>query len=145
MIVLTMDLPVSESDVCPFPDVGASTTGLYPDHLVAVAAASGITTGYGDGTFKPYRQITRAQVITMVVRAAENLRPGLLAGPPPTYTSSWGAFDPIHGPKAAKAEFNGLLAGLALPGSTLQAMNAWGTMPRGEVAQVLHNLLLLME
>jgi len=145
MIVLTVDLPVSESDVCPFPDVDTSTTGLYPDHLVAVAAASGITTGYGDGTFKPYRQITRAQVITMVVRAAENLYQGLLADPPTTYTSSWGAFDPIHGPKAAKAEFNGLLAGLAPPGSTLQGMNAWGTMPRGEVAQVLHNLLLLME
>lgn len=138
MIVLTLGLPTSEADVCPFTDVdvGGSST-LYPDNYVAVAAAQGITNGTGPGKFSPTAEISRAQVITMVVRAAENLWPAVLAEPPANYTNTWGTgFSTIHGPNARKAEYNGLLVGLDLP-----SLDPWGDMPRGEVAQVLHNLL----
>jgi competence protein ComEC len=138
MIVRTMDLPVGEGDVCPFPDVDPSTPPeLYPDHYVAVAAAQHITQGYDDGTFGPQNLINRAQVITMVVRAADALHPGLLrvAGG----SSTWGDFDATHAANAAKAEANGLLDGLPLA-----SLDPYGPMPRGEVAQVLHNLLGLL-
>ncbi|MHB0979634.1 MAG: S-layer homology domain-containing protein [Thermoleophilia bacterium] len=138
MIVLTLGLPASEADVCPFNDVdvgGLST--LYPDNYIAVAAARGITNGTGSGKFSPTAEISRAQVITMVARAAENLWPGVLYEPPASYAGTWGtAFSALHGPNARKAEYNGLLVGLDLP-----ILDPWGDMPRGEVAQVLHNLL----
>ncbi len=138
MIVLTLALPVSEANVCPFTDVdvGGSST-LYPDNFIAVAAAQGITNGTSPGKFSPVAEISRAQVITMVVRAAENLWPTVLADPPASYTNTWGtSFSTVHGPNARKGEYNGLLVGL-----DLKNLDSWGKMPRGEVAQVLHNLL----
>ena len=137
MIVLTLELPVSEADVCPFPDVDASgPTSFYPDNYVAVAAKKAITLGTGPGTFAPYANISRAQVITMVVRAAQSFYPGVLAPPPASYASTWGDFSPDHADQARLAEYNGLLSGLPL-----SSLDPWGDMPRGEVAQVLHNLL----
>ena len=70
MVVLALGLPVTEADVCPFGDVESSVPPkLFPDHYVAVAAAQGITKGTGPAVFAPWRSITRAQVVTMVVRA----------------------------------------------------------------------------
>ncbi|MHB8870206.1 MAG: S-layer homology domain-containing protein [Thermoleophilia bacterium] len=137
MIVGTMGLTPTEQDVCFFPDVSVSgATGLYPDNFVALAAAKGITTGYTDGQFRPGDNISRAQVLTMVVRAADNLAPGTLNPTPAGFKATWGSFDPTHAPNAAKAEANGLLAGMPVG-----SLDPWGKMPRGEVAQVLHNLL----
>jgi hypothetical protein len=141
MIVLSGDYPVSEADVNPFTDVeNSGPDDLYPDNYVAVAAKHGITVGKTATTFDPYANIVRYQVITMVVRAADNLRPSLLAPPPAGYLGSagWGG-DPTHGANALRAEYNGLLVGL-----NLGALSPYGNMSRGEVAQVLHNLLVMM-
>ena len=110
---------------------------LFPDNFIAVCAAKGITTGTSPTTFDPSGQITRYQVVSMVVRMADNLQPGLLAAPPAgwTGTAAW-AGDAIHGANAARAEYNALLTGL-----DLAALSPTGTMSRGEVALVLHNLL----
>ena len=138
MVTGTAGYPVSEADVCPFLDVvvgGPST--LYPDNFVAVCAARGITLGKTAATFDPYAHITRYQVISMVVRAADDLDPGVL-GATPTNPGTWGA-DPTHGANATRAEYGGLLDGLEL-----DALRPYGNMSRGEVAQVLHNLLLLL-
>jgi len=139
MIVLAGGYPVSESDICPFTDVeiGGPAT-FFPDNYVAVCAARGITLGKTATTFDPYTSITRLQVISMVMRAADDLQPGLLAAPPDGWqgASNWD-LDATHGANAARAEYNGLLAGLEI--STL-APN--GNMTRGEVAQVLFNLLI---
>src|SRR3990172_12683515 len=81
MIVNSLGLSVSEEDVCNFPDVNsgpASSDPLYPDNYVAVAVANEITKGYDDGTFRPYVSISRAHVITMVVRALDSLYPKVL-------------------------------------------------------------------
>jgi uncharacterized protein YkwD len=138
MIVLTGGYAVSESDVCPFADVpiGDATT-FYPDNYVAVCAAKGISTGKTPTTFDPTGTITRYQVVSMVVRMADNLQPGVLAAPPVAWSGNvnWAA-DSIHGSNAARAEYNGLLTGL-----DLAALDPAGNMTRGEVAQVLHNLL----
>jgi N-acetylneuraminic acid mutarotase len=138
MIVLTGGYPVSESDVCQFIDVAkGDATTFYPDNYVAVCAAKGITTGTSPTTFNPTGKITRYQVVSMVVRMADNLQPGLLVAPPAGWTgnATW-ANNATHGANAARAEYNGLLTGL-----DLVALSPTGDMNRGEVAQVLHNLL----
>jgi hypothetical protein len=138
MIVLTGGYPVSEGNVCYFTDVEKSdASSLYPDNYVAVCAANGITNGTSATTFNPTGNITRYQVVSMVVRMADNLQPGLLPAPAAgwTATGTWGN-NATHGANAARAEYNGLLAGL-----DLDALSPTGSMSRGEVAQVLHNLL----
>ena len=142
MIVGTLGFPCSEADHCAFSDVdvGGPTT-LYPDNYIAVAAAFGITKGIGGGKFAPYNDITRAQVITMVVRAAQEYTNGLSA-PDAAYYGGWGLFrtfrDPTHGYNAHLAEFNGLLTGIQGSGD----VSWWAYQPatRGEVAQILWNL-----
>lgn len=138
VIVLAGGYPVTESDVCPFADVetGGPTT-LFPDNYVAVGAARGIILGKTAATFDPYASITRLQVVSMVVRTADDLQPGLLVTPPDGWegASSW-SLDATHGANAARAEYNGLLAGL-----DLSVLAPGGNMTRGEAAQVLFNLL----
>lgn len=140
MIVGALYLAASTADVCPFPDVISSKgADLYPDHFVAVAAANKITEGYNDGTFRPYRSISRAQVITMVVRASEGLYPRSLEPTPATVVlpGGWGNLPGEHLGNARLAYHNGLLDGLDYWGA---ARDPLAPMPRGEVAQVLHNM-----
>lgn len=138
MVVLAGEYAVSPTAVCPFVDVDEQlgSDPLYPSKYVAVAAASGITVGKTPTSFDPYSNITRYQVVTMVVRAADDLQTGLLMAPPAGWmgTPGWSS-DPTHGQNARRAEYNGLLTGLDLP-----ALNPLGKMTRGEVAQVLFNL-----
>ena len=144
MIVLTLGLPVSESNVVPFDDVQIDgfADPFYPDNYIAVAAANGITVGTGPGKFSPGARILRAQVVTMIVRAAQNvLPPGTLTTPPGGYTGSLPNFSDIHSPNMRVAEFNGLLAGLVGFGP---AWDPWKPASRGEVAQMLANLLVLV-
>jgi len=140
----TLGLSVSPNDICLFVDVPSNldpTDPLYPDHYIAVCAANHITEGtnVAKKLFSPYDPIKRAQVITMLVRAADQFHPGLLAVPPASYHSTWGDFDPTHATNAARAEYNGLLEGLPL-----SVLDPFGYMPRGEVAQVLDNFLGLV-
>lgn len=139
LICLTTGLSVSESNVCTFPDVTKSgPSGLYPDNYIAAAMSAGIIKGTSATTFSPHTSIARGQVITMVVRALDKLFPGTLQSPSADYKGTWSmGFSPEHGPNARKAEFNGLLAGLPL-----SQLDPWGSMSRGEVAQVLHNVLV---
>ncbi len=143
MIDLTMDLDVTDADICPFPDVDPSQPGgLYPDHYVAVAARNEITRGYEDGTFRPQNPITRAQVITMIVRAADRLRPGLLAEAPEWYPGWHFMTDPTHGANIVKAGYNLILEGV----DPSDESASWATsepVTRGEVAQMLFNLSAL--
>jgi len=135
MIVRTLDLPVSESDTSAFIDVAGDldpSDPLYPDHYVAVAAAYHITEGKTPITFAPYDNLTRAQLITMVARAAG------LPDPPQGYTPSFGNFSPDHYPWARKAAYAGLLEGLQGMGSSY---DFWRSATRGEACALLYTLL----
>ena len=143
MVVLALGLPVTEADVCAFGDVESSVPPkLFPDHYVAVAAARGITKGTGPAVFAPWESITRAQVVTMVVRALAGY-PGALETPSQQFENAWGeGFSDVHGPTALAAEWNHLLWGVPVRS---EAADPWAPMPRGEVAQVLCNFLHLLE
>jgi len=122
----------------PFNDlVTDDPNSLYPNDYVAVAAANGITQGKSPGKYAPYDNITRAQVDTMMVRAAKNLKQGLLTEPPADYQSTLGDFSPDHAGFLRWAEYNGLLTGLE---NYDPSWNPFQSATRGEVAQMLWNL-----
>ncbi len=148
MIVGTMGLPVTETDWQddnpPFTDCGPDDpASLYPHDYIAVAKANGLTAGKTATTFAPEANITKAQMITMVVRAAQNAGVDLKAvdadynGPFKNYD------DPYHGANVRLADYNGLLQGV-LTGINPSAWIA-GNATRGEVAQVLWNLKQLLK
>ncbi|MFH0916390.1 MAG: S8 family serine peptidase [bacterium] len=128
MIVLTLGYPVSESDTCPFTDVTHWRGELYPYHYVAVAYHNGITRGSEPGLFAPYTMLTRAQMITMAVRAAQ------LPEPPPGYSPPFPDFSSVHYPFARKAAHAGLLDVLLGMGRDYDFTTA---ATRGEVCALL--------
>ncbi len=140
MIDGALAMAVNEAMTSPFTDLGPDNPAdLYPHEYVAAAYAAGITQGITSTTFGPWNNISRAQVVTMVVRALQNRFPALLTPPPAEYQNTWGTgFSPTHGENARIAEYNGLLSGLPLAGA---ASDPWAAMPRGEVAQVLWNMM----
>lgn len=144
MIVLTLALQISESNVVPFDDVQIDgfADPFYPDNYIAVAAENGITNGTGPRTFSPGANILRAQVVTMIVRAVQNVLPaGTLVTPPSSYTGTLPNFSDIHSPNMRLAEYNGLLGGLQGFGPSWDPFKAAS---RAEVAQMLANLLTFM-
>jgi hypothetical protein len=137
MIVLATGTDCSEADVCRFVDVEGSGPGeLYPDNYVEAAARAGLTKGRTATLFAPGDHVSRAQVMTMIVRAGDRFVAGGLDDP----RAGWhgylsGYSDPTHGQNARIAEYNGLLTGIHLDGWDPDE-NA----SRGEVAQMLWNL-----
>lgn len=140
MIVKSMAFTVTGEEICPFVDVEQriGTDPLYPDKYVAVCAQHGITKGKDALHFAPYEEISGQQLITMVSRAAE------IPDPPEPYVPPFTPshfYPEEHYLNARKAAYIGLLEGLV----------GWGTdynflrpATRGEVAQLLHNLMTLM-
>jgi hypothetical protein len=151
MIVKLLGYPVTGDEICPFVDVlrGTSPTDpFYPDKYVAVCAANGVTQGVDATHFAPYNNITRAQVISMVVRAAQ--RSGVpLELPNAAYyagTLTNSVFrnltDANHGLNVQIAEMNNLFWGVWPDEGN--SWNIYGKASRGEVAQILWRLLQKM-
>jgi len=134
MIVLAVGFAVSEKDTHVFSDLPQDSRGLYPYHFAAVAAENGLMTGYGDGSFRPLRHISRMQVISIVVRAAGTLLPV----PPDDWQGLLDSSNPVHGPNMRRAEYGGLLAGI----KDLAEWDVGDNMTRAEVAEILHSLLV---
>jgi hypothetical protein len=140
MIVGARHLPVDESLVSAFTDLGPDDPGnLYPHEYVAAAAQAGITSGETPTTFGPYNSITRAQVVTMIMRALYNDPSVSLPPVPPGFSGSLGMFDPVHGPTMRHAEYVGLLGGIQGFGS---GWDPWALANRGEVAQILYTMMV---
>lgn len=149
MIVLTMAAwkPLiytpTVHDTCVFADADSIERGsdLYPYHYIAKASRTGLAFGYPDGTFRPLANITRQQVISMIVRAAGDT----LEAPPADWQGVSSYIDPEHGERIRIAEYNGLLQGIV--GGSSGGLYGWNTRAaatRGEVAQMLYNLLGLL-
>lgn len=139
MAVKTLDLPVTGNETCPFVDVSGPTGSdpFYPAKYIAVCAQYNITKGKDATHFAPYDNITRQQVITMVVRAAG----AALLAPPPGWAGDFSYSDPTHGESIRRAEYNGLL--LDIDGSGAQWVTSKNA-TRAECAHVLHNLLAVL-
>ncbi|MHB0980969.1 MAG: S8 family serine peptidase [Thermoleophilia bacterium] len=136
MVLLALGSAPTEDMVSPFADVERSATGLYLDHYVALAAQLGITTGTSldPPLFDPYGSVTRAQVVTMAVRALDATMPAGLRRPPAPYRPPFGSFSPVHDEAAVRAGWNGMLDGLEGMG---EDYDMWAPATRGEVASVL--------
>ena len=135
MIILALDCDVTPVAACSFKDVASSASSsdpLYPAGYVNACAAAGITVGTTPNTFAPYNQITRAQLITMVARAAG------LVDAPAWYQAPFANFSATHFPWANRAAFAGLLDGYAGMGSSF---DFWASATRGEVCLLLANLI----
>jgi hypothetical protein len=137
MIVLSLKLPVAGSEICPFRDVAAQTGSdpFYPSKYVAVCATYGITQGKTATTFAPYENISRQQLITMIVRAAEASTPPIAFA---TVFTSAQFSTSEHYQNARKGAYVGLLDELLGIGPTYSFL-AGST--RGECAQLLYNLV----
>ncbi len=136
MIVLGLGLPVTEGGVpLAFADVGRPLDNLYPDDYVAVASTNKLIQGYPDGLFKPFLDITRAQLLTIVTRSAQSFKPALLRTPPPNWVGGLTTTNPAHGANIRVAEYSGLVAGL-----DLATFDVDGKATRGEIAQIIWNL-----
>lgn len=141
MIVGAMSLLPKPTTATRFTDLGTPDTAGYPHVFVQAAYESKITTGTNTAQtlFAPWDAIKRAQVVTMIVRAAKELWPGVLETPPAAWSGQMSSFtDANHGANMRVAEYNGLLDGLAGFG---QDWNPYGQATRGEVAQMLWNLM----
>jgi hypothetical protein len=146
MIVGAMGLTVTEDDWQdsnrPFTDCGRDDpNSLYPHDYIAVAKAHSLAAGKTPTTFAPDANITRAEMVTMLVRAAQNS--GITLTPVgPDYVGTFKDYaDPTHGANIHLAEYNKLLQGFLVAGDPSAWMAANAT--RGEVAQVLWNLIQL--
>ncbi len=120
----------------PFPDVGGDVAELYPSEYVSAVWSSHFVKGYSDGSFRPWGNISRAQMITMVVRAARTYLSEVLNDPPDGWAGETeGYTDPAHAHAVHLAEYTGLLTGIDLEGWDLDK-----PAQRGEVAQLLLDL-----
>lgn len=147
MIVKVLQLPVTGDEMCPFADVAAgasSTDPYYPDKYIAVCAACGITAGRTATSFAPYANITRAQVLSMVVRAARQAGVDLQEPSAAYYAGTIAnstlrdLHDPVHGVNVQTAEMNNLVWGIWPDTATTWDVQKNAT--RGEVALILWRL-----
>ncbi len=100
MIVLTKGIQPTFADEYHFTDaddIEDKEGELYPYHFIARAAISGLVIGYTDGSFRPFTNISRKQVVTMVVRAGSSV----LAPPPNGYQGVLDYTDLNTGPISA--------------------------------------------
>jgi len=115
----------------------------YPHTYVQPAFDYGITygTNAAQTLFSPKSNIHRDQVVSMIVRGVQGMFPAALEEELDNFESLFDTVPKPHGSNLRIAEYNGLLDGLIGlgPGWKVAA-----DATRGEVAQMLHNVLLLL-
>ena len=144
MIVGALGIAPNASTGTRFTDLGPPDANGYPHRFVQTAYDRGITRGTdaAQTLFATWNSIRRDQVVTMIVRGADSLRPGALLDPPSGAASLFDGVAEPHGQNLRVAEYNGLLDGLIGMGPGWSAV---ATATRGEVAQMLWNLLVVLD
>ncbi|NLE74975.1 MAG: hypothetical protein GX604_10165 [Actinobacteria bacterium] len=137
-VVLGVDC--NEVTAASYTDLGAPDKDQYPHRYVAALCGIDAITGTSSTEFSPWIPITRAQVVTVLVRAIDTLEPTALLTQPDMSLSVLGEFSEDHAHTMAVAEASGLLAGVERYGRT---WDPWATATRGETVQILHNLIRL--
>jgi len=137
MISGALGIADSESTITPFADLSPTDTDLYPQKYIAALFSVGAIEGTRPGQFSPYDSVTRAQLVTMAVKALRTLDPSSLAEPPAGFIAAVGSFNPSHDESMRVAEYNGLLEGIQGYGAS---WDPWAAATRGEVAQILRNV-----
>ena len=140
MVIGTLGVRIEPaSGAAAFVDLGAPDVSGYPDKYVATILKYGVTRGVDATHYGPWLPITRAQVVTMLVRAASTLRPGFLQDPPAGYTGTLPGYDsPDHAGNLRIAEYNHLLDHLDGFGS---GWDPEAPASRAECAQLMWNYL----
>jgi hypothetical protein len=95
----------------------------------------------GAGRFDPYAPLTRAQPASILVRALDELHPGLLTEEERQAPGAY-YWEPPHLTNLRRAYANDLLASTV---DWLQRWDARVTCSRGEAAQLLWNALALID
>ena len=141
MIVGTLGVAHHSTTVTRFTDLGAPDAAGYPHRFVQAAFDRGITYGVDTARtlFAPWDAIRRDQVVSMIVRGATEMMPGVLLDPPAGAPSLFADVPEPHGENLRIAEHNGLLEGLTGMGAGWSVLTS---ATRGEVAQMLYNLRL---
>ena len=137
MIALTLRFDVYPVTASGFSDVQARLgreDTRYPGGYIAACVAVNVIEGKSADTFAPFDNVTRAQLITMVSRAAR--LPELAVGLEPPFAE----FSSDHFPWAARAWAAGLLEGLPGVGP---AFDFWADATRAEACLLLYELLAL--
>ncbi len=135
-IVLGID--VEETTATPFRDLDDPDKDLYPHKYVAALYGISAIFGTTPTEFSPWNPLTRAQLVSMLVRAIETLDPGVLAVRSSSSLSVHGDFSEDHARAMAIAEASGLLAGIEGYG---EDWDPWALATRGETAQIVQNLI----
>jgi FtsP/CotA-like multicopper oxidase with cupredoxin domain len=118
-----------------FPDVDYDGD-VYPFDYVEEAAEGGLVLGFTDGTFGPWKTLTRIQLLRILVRGAGDS----LEQPPADYQLSFTDIAPEDVQTVELAKFNELIDGKS---ATIFAPYEPAT--RGHVAKILYNILLQMD
>ncbi|MCL5734676.1 MAG: S-layer homology domain-containing protein [Actinobacteria bacterium] len=136
--MLAMALGVSDDDATetPFGDLGDVDENLYPHKFVATLWSLGIVRGTAMDRFSPHAMVTRAQAISMIVRALRTFDPSVLTIPSGGSSSLLGTDGDVHAESVAIAEASGLLEGVHSP-----QWDPSAPATRGEVAQMIVNLI----
>lgn len=134
MIALALGYDFRRVASCSFRDIAAVSGAdpFYPAGYIAACVRAGIIQGKTPYQFAPHEYTTRAQLITIVARAAG------LDGVPSGYKPPFGVFSPDHYPWAARAHAAGLLEGLRGLGPSF---DFFAKATRGEACLLLYNLL----
>ncbi len=74
ILALALKLPKTQSKDRPFPDV---KPGVWYADYITLLQESGVIDGYEDGTYRPERNITRAEAVKMIILITKNAPKGL--------------------------------------------------------------------
>lgn len=140
MICGMLGIADEELTSTPFVDLDEMGADHYPHMYIAALFSLGSIKGTGANSFSPWETVSRAQLATILIRALRTLDSSGLAEPSASFVSCLGDIDPSHDDDMRIAEYNGLLGGLDGFGSS---WDPWAPATRGEVAQLLYNLLSL--
>lgn len=112
--------------------------GRWYYDAVRWAAANGIVSGFGDGTFRPSYNITREQMAAMLFRYARFMNFEM----PRIRTGSF--YDDIYVSRWARASVNAMFEAGVISGRPGNVFDPQGEATRAEVAALLKNFLNIM-